>query len=68
MNSMSEALTEALDHPIIDESRTRARNAHRKGKVARSMDQAAASDPLLWSVLGVIGAVVVLLWRTRRKA
>lgn len=60
MNSMSEALTEALEHPIADEPRTRGKTGHRKGKVARSMGQETASDPFLWSALGAVGASLIL--------
>jgi hypothetical protein len=66
MNSMSEALSEALEHPIIDGPR--ARRAPRKGNAARGVEQGAASDVVLWSALGAIGAIALLFWRFQRKA
>jgi hypothetical protein len=63
MNVMSEALTEALDHPIEKAPRTRPNTEHREGKVARSIEQQTAkipSDAFLWSALGAIGASLIL--------
>jgi hypothetical protein len=63
MNSMNEALTEALEHPIVDAPRTRPKREHREGNVARSIEQQTAripSDAFLWSALGSIGASLIL--------
>jgi hypothetical protein len=63
MNSMNEALTKALEHPIEDAPRTRPKVQHREGKVARSIEQQTAkipSDAFLWSAVGAIGASLIL--------
>ena len=48
---------------MIKEPRTRAREEHREGPVARSIEQNTAklpSDAFLWAALGSIGASLVL--------
>jgi len=54
MNSMKEAMSEAMEHPIATEPRARAKAEHREGKIARSIEQQTAkipSDAFLWSAV-----------------
>ena len=54
MNSMKQAMTEAIEHPIATEPRTRPKAEHREGKVARRIEQQTAkipSDAFLWSAV-----------------
>lgn len=62
MNSMKDALTEAIEHPVT-EPHTRPAAQHREGQVARSIEQQTAkipSDAFLWSALGSIGMSLTL--------
>jgi hypothetical protein len=53
MNSLQDALTEALEHPIA-EPRTRVR-PHRKGKaLSKAPNISERSESLLWTILGTI--------------
>jgi hypothetical protein len=58
MNSMHDALAEALEHPIVDEPRARVK--HRKGNVAQSAGRETGPDPFLWSALGAVAASLIL--------
>ena len=63
MNSMKDTMSDALEHPIAAEPRTRPNPEHREGKVARSIEQQTAkipSDAFLWSAAGSIGAALAL--------
>ncbi len=63
MDSMKDALSEAIAHPVAAEPRTRPNAEHREGRVARSIEQQTAklpSDAFLWSALGAIGGSLVL--------
>src|ERR1051325_737930 len=63
MDSMKDALSEAIAHPVAVEPRTRPNAEHREGRVARSIEQKTAklpSDAFLWSALGAIGGSLVL--------
>lgn len=63
MNSIKDAMTEAAEHRIGAEPRTRPKIEHREGKVARSIEQQTAripSDAFLWSAVGSIGASLTL--------
>ena len=63
MNSMKKAMSEAMEHPIATEPRTRPNAEHREGKIARSIEQQTAkipSDAFLWSAVGSIGAALTL--------
>jgi hypothetical protein len=60
MNSLHDALVEALEHPIVDGPRARARAGHRRGNVALSAGSQSASDPFLWPALGAVGASFIL--------
>ena len=62
MNSMKDALSEAIEHPVTA-PRTRPNAQHREGEVARSIEQQTAkipSDAFLWSALGSIGTSLTL--------
>ena len=62
MNSMKDALSDAIEHPVT-EPRTRPSNEHREGNVARSIERQTAkipSDAFLWSALGSIGTSLTL--------
>jgi hypothetical protein len=59
MNSMHDALVEALEHPIVEGRRARAKTGRRKGIVARA-GRETASDPFLWPALGALGASLIL--------
>jgi hypothetical protein len=58
MNSMHDALVEALEHPIVDGPRARAKTGHRN--VARIAGRETASDPFLWPALGAVAASLLL--------
>jgi hypothetical protein len=58
MNSMHDALVEALEHPIVDGPRAKA--GHRRGNVVRRVESQTASDPFLWPALGAVGASFLL--------
>jgi hypothetical protein len=60
MNSMHDALVEALEHPIVDGPRPRAKTRQRRGNVAQSADGQTASDPFLWPALGAVGVSFIL--------
>jgi hypothetical protein len=60
MNSMHDALVEALEHPILDGPRARVKAGHRRGSMARSSGSQSASDPFLWPALGAVGASFIL--------
>jgi hypothetical protein len=63
MNSMKDAISEAIEHPISTKPRTRPNTEHREGKVARSIEQQTAkipSDAFLWSAAGSIAAALTL--------
>jgi hypothetical protein len=60
MNSMHDALIEALEHPIVEGPRALAKTGHRRGNVARSAGRETASDPFLWPALGAVGASFIL--------
>jgi hypothetical protein len=63
MNSMKDAISEAIEHPISTKPRTRPNAEHREGKVARSIEQQTAkipSDAFLWSAAGSIAAALTL--------
>jgi hypothetical protein len=60
MNSMHDALVEALEHPIVDGPRARGKAGHRRGNMARSAASQSASDPFLWPALGAVGASFIL--------
>jgi hypothetical protein len=63
MDSMRDAMSEAIAHPVASEPRTRPNAEHREGRVARSIEQQTAklpSDAFLWSALGAIGGSLVL--------
>jgi len=71
MNSIKDALTEAIEHPIATEPRTQPRREHREGKVARSIEQQTAklpSDTFLWTALGSMGISLTLALTGRGKA
>src|SRR5579872_7065200 len=71
MNSMQDAMTEALEHPIEEEPRKAPRPQHREGKIARSIEQQTAkmpSDLFLWSALGSMGLSLGLGLAGRDKA
>jgi hypothetical protein len=58
MNSMQDAMKDALDHPMEDRPRTSPQTEHREGKIARTIEQQTAkmpSDTFLWAALGSIG-------------
>jgi len=62
VNSMKDALSEAIEHPVTA-PRTRPNTQHREGEVARSIEQQTAklpSDAFLWSALGSIGTSLAL--------
>ena len=62
MNSMQDAITDALEHPQT-EPRTRPKVQHREGKVARTIEQQTAklpSDAFLWSAVGSMGMSLAL--------
>jgi hypothetical protein len=62
MNTMKDALSEAIEHPAI-EPRTRPNTQHREGEVARSIEQQTAkipSDAFLWSAFASIGTSLAL--------
>jgi hypothetical protein len=60
MNSMHDALLEALEHPIVERPHARAKTGHRKGNTARRAAGETASDPFLWPALGALGASLIL--------
>ncbi len=63
MNSMKEALTDAIEHPVVNTPQLQPSVKHREGKVARSIEQQTAkipSDAFLWSALGSMGASLTL--------
>jgi len=63
MDSMRDAMSDAMTHPVAPEPRTRPNAEHREGRVARSIEQQTAklpSDAFLWSALGAIGGSLVL--------
>ncbi|MCU1338285.1 MAG: hypothetical protein JWO19_3866 [Bryobacterales bacterium] len=71
MNSMKDALSEAIEHPILTEPRTQPRRAHQEGKVARTIEQQTAklsSDTFLWAALGSMGISLALGLTGRSKA
>lgn len=62
MNSMKDALSEAIEHPVT-KPRTQPNPQHREGEVARSIEQQTAkipSDAFLWSAFGSIGTSLAL--------
>lgn len=70
MNSMKDAMTEAIEHPVT-QPRTRPRPEHREGKVARSIEQQTAklpSDTFLWTAIGSMGVSLALALTGRGKA
>jgi hypothetical protein len=70
MNSMKDAMSEAIEHPITD-PRTRPTREHREGKVARSIEQQTAkipSDAFLWSAVGSIGVSLALRFMGKGEA
>jgi hypothetical protein len=58
MNSMQDALTEALEHPITELPK-RSKTARRTGK-AREAGSNPASDYLFWGVLGSIAGSLLI--------
>jgi hypothetical protein len=70
MNSMKDALSEAIEHPV-SEPRTRPNTQHREGEVARSIEQQTAripSDAFLWSAIGSIGTSLTLRLMGKKDA
>ena len=70
MNSMKEALSDAIEHPA-SAPRTRPSTQHREGEVARSIEQQTAkipSDAFLWSAFGSIGTSLALRWLGKSNA
>jgi hypothetical protein len=65
MNSIQDALTEALEHPITELPR-RSRSAHR-GKKPRPAGQK-ANETLMWSLLGSIVGSLLFYGMYRRSA
>jgi len=60
MNSMHDALTEALEHPIA-ESPSRSKSGGRTRKPRQtSLESTAASDYLMWGVLGSIAGSLLV--------
>jgi hypothetical protein len=71
MNSMQDAMTQAIEHPIEDHPRRGPRPEHREGKVARTIEQQTAklpSDAFLWGAVGSMGASLALGLMGRDKA
>jgi hypothetical protein len=71
MNSMTDAMKEALENTITDEPRRGGSREHREGRVARSIEQQTAklpSDTFLWAALGSMGASLALGLAGRDKA
>jgi len=62
MNSMQDALSQAIEHPSTQPER-RPKPEHREGKVARTIEQETAklpSDLFLWTAIGSMGASLTL--------
>jgi hypothetical protein len=71
MNSMQDAMHQAIEHPISSEPRTHPDPKHREGKVARTIEQQTAkmpSDTFLWAALASMGASLGLGIAGREKA
>jgi len=61
MNSIQDALTEALEHPVTEDPRPKSK--HRRHKAIESVAQprsVSGSDGLLWFALGSLGAAAAL--------
>ena len=63
MNSMKDALNEALEHNVEDEPRREPNISHREGTIARTIEQQTAklpSDAFLWPAVGSIAGSLAL--------
>lgn len=62
MNSISDALTEALEHPIIDGKRAEGQRL----RLAQRTTSGLPSNGVLWAAIGAIGISLLMGLFTRR--